>query len=653
MSARTSGTSARADDECSDDSDEAGLGYQSPLHSWPKLIQQVANDVWGLPRLHRYQLKIIQTLISGATPMKRRALLCVKTGGGKSAVVQVTATIMRGIHIILVPLLALGADQVSKGNSARSPFSQSIRAIHLDEVHHPQKVASLREFLSNMSMAQTLIIVASPQSLLKTLPWNSLLLDCAHTRNLVRGVYVDEYHLFASFGSSFRPEFEASGKQFITKLFNPRPIPAGYDFPSYLAMSASMNTRAIRDGEAQTKIFIPRDQFFWSTPSEFRRREILVSLDLIQPKQVSRTVFGSIYIVLKANPTAKVVLYTNSKIKSESLQEKLEEFLDHHGFSGDVILVNGELEASEKFFAIKLFLGNVGSEAIVPRVGVFTAGAANCGIDDPLIFSVHRLGFPCSTLDLIQELGRTARRPTASILTDSFRLFVNIHDFAYIMIRAFRNCRDLIKTANKQGGMAAPVVAKRMNLIDRARRNKFRDQQDIREVITFLCLDLGCFHARLEYAQCDPTLQYQFPFPPPCGDACYFCKKQHKHWFRAVSFEGCRQFFMTLLPLGKILLSKAIDLLWKNKDLLHEVFKIKSVNKYNVEGLFLQLLATGILNSDVGTDAFPDEAVSNDIDKESKIPDSLYVWVAFNKTTGNPCFNMDNVWHGISMIAAT
>eukprot|EP00978_Attheya_sp_CCMP212_P020394 scaffold58319_cov28-Attheya_sp.AAC.2 len=190
-------------------------------------------------------------------------------------------------------------------------------------------------------MAQTLLIVASPQ-------------NCAHSRNLVKGVYVDDYHLFASFGSSFRPEFEESGKQFISKLFNPCPIPAGYDFPSFLAMSASMNTRAIRDGEAPTKIFVHRNQFFWSPPSEFWRREIKVLLDLIQPKQASLT--------------AKVVLYTNSKIKSESLQEKLEEFFD-------VILVNGGLEASEKFFAIKLFLGNVGSCAIVPRIGVFTAGA--------------------------------------------------------------------------------------------------------------------------------------------------------------------------------------------------------------------------------------------------------------------------------------
>eukprot|EP00978_Attheya_sp_CCMP212_P020645 scaffold59297_cov60-Attheya_sp.AAC.1 len=157
--------------------------------------------------------------------------------------------------------------------------------------------------------------------------------------------------------------------------------------------------------------------------------------------------------------------------------------------------------------------------------------------------------------------------------------------------------------------MAAPIVSKRTNLIARAKRNKLRDQQDIREVITFLRLDLGCFHARLEYAQCDPTLQHQFPFPPPCGDACYFCNKQHKQWFHAVS-----------------------------------------VNKYNVEGLFLQLLATGILNSAVGTDAFPDETSENEVSNIVKTPDSLYVWIAFDTTTGNPCYNLEHLWHGINMI---
>jgi hypothetical protein len=178
--------------------------------------------------------------------------------------------------------------------------------------------------------------------------------------------------------------------------------------------------------------------------------------------------------------------------------------------------------------------------------------------------------------------------------------------------------------------------------IERAKHNKSRDEADIREVIQFLCLDLGCFHARLEYAQCDPMLQHTFQFPEPCGDACYFCNKQFKQWFRSVSFPGLRNYFMALLPLGKILLSKAINLLWQDKTLLHGVFLIKSVNKYNVEGLFLQLLATGILSAAVGTDAFPDSS--------EEIPDSLYVWITFDSNTGNPAYNMQQYWHGINLI---
>jgi hypothetical protein len=44
--------------------------------------------------LHAYKLKIIlEVLVSSAMHMMCHALLCVKTGGGKSVVVQITATI--------------------------------------------------------------------------------------------------------------------------------------------------------------------------------------------------------------------------------------------------------------------------------------------------------------------------------------------------------------------------------------------------------------------------------------------------------------------------------------------------------------------------------------------------------------------------------
>ena len=45
---------------------------------------------------------------------------------------------------------------------------------------------------------------------------------------------------------------------------------------------------------------------------------------------------------------AKVIMYTNSKIKSELYADKIEEYFNEKGFSGDVIMINGALESSEK-----------------------------------------------------------------------------------------------------------------------------------------------------------------------------------------------------------------------------------------------------------------------------------------------------------------
>eukprot|EP00978_Attheya_sp_CCMP212_P021157 scaffold61429_cov34-Attheya_sp.AAC.2 len=139
------------------------------VRSWRSIIQNAATDVWGIQQLHEYQLKIIELLVSGPTAVSRRALLCVKTGGGKSAVlVQMVATLLKGIHIILVPLLALGTDQVEKANNAKHPFTKFIKSVHLDELKHPGKIMALKHFLQQMTADHT-IMIHSEYSLTSTI----------------------------------------------------------------------------------------------------------------------------------------------------------------------------------------------------------------------------------------------------------------------------------------------------------------------------------------------------------------------------------------------------------------------------------------------------------------------------------------------------
>ena len=78
---------------------------------------------------------------------------------------------------------------------------------------------------------------------------------------------------------------------------------------------------------------------------------------------------------------------------------------------------------------------------------MFTTDSANCGIGDSMVYSVRRFGFTCSIYDLIQKLGRTGRRPSASIATNIFTLFINIDDSIYLMIRSCRNFKEVETSA--------------------------------------------------------------------------------------------------------------------------------------------------------------------------------------------------------------
>ena len=75
-------------------------------------------------------------------------------------------------------------------------------------------------------------------------------------------------------------------------------------------------------------------------------------MEILQCRQLTATVFLSIRNTLRANSGAKVMLYTNSKIKSEMYANKTEEYFDEKGFAGDIIIINGGLEFSEKYFQL-------------------------------------------------------------------------------------------------------------------------------------------------------------------------------------------------------------------------------------------------------------------------------------------------------------
>ena len=142
--------------------------------------------------------------------MRRRVFLIRKTGEGKSAVLLASATIKRGLTLVLVPLLVLGCDQVAKGFKRE----HRVKTYHLDE-HRGHDFIALRDRLLRLKhkRSQSIILFASPQSLQKNSLWHPVFQKLS-SRNLFTLFVLDEAHCVERNGRSFRPEFYTGIKDF-------------------------------------------------------------------------------------------------------------------------------------------------------------------------------------------------------------------------------------------------------------------------------------------------------------------------------------------------------------------------------------------------------------------------------------------------------
>ena len=86
--------------------------------------------------------------------------LCVRpTGGGKTLLYNVVAAYLKGITIMISPLLSLGADQTRKLLKV-SVGDRSITAFHLDELTSIE-IGNLFQGLKNLSPTKTVVLITS------------------------------------------------------------------------------------------------------------------------------------------------------------------------------------------------------------------------------------------------------------------------------------------------------------------------------------------------------------------------------------------------------------------------------------------------------------------------------------------------------------
>ena len=183
-------------------------------------IHEVLKAHWGYDDFRPLQQEIIESVLAG-----KDTLALLPTGGGKSICFQVPALAMKGICLVVSPLIALMKDQVanlqSKGISAQAIYSG-------------QSSAEIQLILNNCVHGGVKFLYLSPERLGSDYVKSQLL-----QMNICL-LAIDEAHCISQWGYDFRPEYRKIKE--VRTLFIHVPV---------LALTASATANVVDDIQEQ------------------------------------------------------------------------------------------------------------------------------------------------------------------------------------------------------------------------------------------------------------------------------------------------------------------------------------------------------------------------------------------------------------------
>ncbi|KAL7539694.1 hypothetical protein ACHAXR_009496 [Thalassiosira sp. AJA248-18] len=524
-----------------------------------------------------------------------------KTGEGKSLVILTTAAMLRGVTVVMVPLIGLGSDQVNK--SFR--LHEGIEAYHVDEnkgddfMHLMKRLMSIKKRDGRSS--NSIILYCSPQSLSPTNMFSQCLTALAK-RNLITSVFVDEAHSIhrdGYNGSKFRPEFDSALANLIA-ITNKQQRP-----PNFTFMSATLRNEC---QDTITKITKRNPTVVcWGNMD---RRNITFSVHIYgQPSSAIKRELSKIY---KDNAKCKVLIYTNSKTNAETTLTNLSEaVLKGLHIVGDVIALTGDCGIMMKSYLMAAFCGrsdeDENDDDDLPNILCMPCtSAANCGINNILLQYALRYSIPPNMIDVVQEMGRVDRGHDAIRGEHRYQVFLSFNVVMNLFLRIYQNVSLSVRTI---------------------------EFAEAYRVLHMMVLPVECYHVALEehFEQPSDTEVHR----DPCGNFCTYCLNDHRNFTQRFARQQLVDVLLCeVFDNGPVPITKFMKSLTENTSVIYGDNEelIKQLEPGNIHALALQLVAARFVEVFVSDEHLIGKAKLNKSDLSIRLTKTDKRWSICDET---------------------
>ena len=337
----------------------------------------VLSSVFGYKNFRPLQEAVINSVLA-----KKDTLVIMPTGGGKSLCYQIPALILKGITIVVSPLISLMSNQVA---------SLEKHGIHSVFLNSSLEWKEYLKAVDEIKKGFVKIIYVSPEGLA-----TSRIRDLLNEGNLeVSCITIDEAHCVSEWGHDFRPDY--------MEIFSVRKL-----FPkaTMIALTATATEQVKRD--IIKNLGLKKPEIFTTS---FDRKNIFLE---VQPKKSGES---QVIEFLKNHKNESGIIYCTSRRQVDelfvSLKKKGYSVLNYHaGLPDDVRGEHQQLFIEDK---VKIIVATV---------------AFGMGIDKPNVRFVINFDLPKSIEEYYQEIGRAGRdgQPAWALLLYTY---ADVHKIRY------------------------------------------------------------------------------------------------------------------------------------------------------------------------------------------------------------------------------